>query len=326
MWFLAGEGAPKTGLPAAVRSGSGGVAAPRRLRWPAARAILAVDSRGTAWTGASRSVGESHLSPLPLAAALDALSRERSRPWLWPRPHLTVLLGADVCVHWMQPAVGGARTLKELKAAAAAHCEGLFGAEYRDAAVMGDWNATRAFVCAAAPRALVDEIVQGAHAGGWRPFVETAALRALSAVADARPPDGWMVVRTPTRALLCMWRAARLQYLMCLPMPPHAADQQLRTHAGRTVQHLHAVLSLPPPAGTAPRPLVVHLCEGAKPAGNVEPAAIDGEAGLRWSTWPFDRLPASASTEAAWAAGLVCNDRGASSNELHAQPGNGAEP
>jgi hypothetical protein len=267
--------------------------------------------------------GEADLSPLPLAAALGALSRAGRRRWLWPRPSLTVLLGVDVCVHWTQPAVGGARSLKELKAAAAAHCEGLFGAGYRDAAVMGDWNATRPFVCGAAPRALVDEIVQGAHAGGWRPVVEAAALRALSEVADARPPDGWMVVPTPTRALLCMWRSARLEYLMCLPIPPQATDQQLRAHAGRAVRHLDAVLPLPQPAGGAPRPPVVHLCMCATPSDNAGPADTDGEAGLRWIPWPFDRLPVSASTEAAWAAAVVCDGGAVSGKELHAQPGNG---
>lgn len=201
-----------------------------------ARHVWGLGAREIAWRSGAGEVQAAEVQPgnIP-AAALAGVE---------PGDHVDVVSANDCTVHWLQGATPTARSLAELRLAAAARCTQLFGGAAADWHVAGDWDAARAFICAAVARPLFDS-VRGALEGR-RCTMRWHSAWGLACARDRQrlPADGWMALRSPQRIALWHCTTGRVDSFIMLPTTRLEPDSQagdrvaehIRIEAARTPQ------------------------------------------------------------------------------------------
>jgi len=245
-----------------------------------------------------------------LQAALAALLDGR------PRTKLRVLLGADLCRHWVLPLPGGLRSWSDLQALAQARAAALFNTTAAangsspDWTVAADWRACGPQWCVAVPTAWISALRQAAATCGVRLHLLPALQLAWQRLQVAGLSRGLLAWTTPGHLLLAqadeLGRVQAWRSLRC----PAMSDEEAAVLAVAEARALAVAQSGLPIAPSALQLMVTSptLAGGtfaAVPAEHRDPSAGAPIAELRrmaapWAA-PGDALPAS---EAAWAAAM----------------------
>lgn len=210
---------------------------PERRR---SRAAWGVDARSVAWHGADAVAVEEAGREEGALRAAAALPRGRT---------VDVIASSELAVHWLQHPPEGARTLAELRLAAAARCAHLFGGTAASWWVAGDWDTRRPFVCGAVPLTVVEPLRRAAQEQGLRLRWHTAWSVLACAHARGIPDEGWSAWRTPSRVLL--WHCAHgvvdaISSLVVTADTPGAdVDDQLQMHMRLERAHSGATAEAP---------------------------------------------------------------------------------
>jgi hypothetical protein len=155
-----------------------------------------------------------------LTAALGAVLEDRRAGTL------RVLLGADLCRHWVLQVPEGIRSWADLQALAHARAAALFGAPAADAgslcwALGADWRAAGPQWCSAVPSVWVEGLRQAAAACGVRVQVLSAMQVAWQRLRQARLARGLLAWTTPGHLVLAHADAqGRVQAWRALRRPP----------------------------------------------------------------------------------------------------------
>lgn len=204
-------------------------------RWRTERAGIGIGERMVCRSDAAgRIVANQPLLALPAMKDLDKAHRlAQAIAALFagtagaPDAKAGLVVADSVARYWMQPPPA-AGSLAELKAVAQARSQQLFGAAQRWQ-VAGDWDARRAFLCAAVP----EWVIRGAHESiGSRAQIDAALPLALDRVARTGLVDGWLCISTPSRIALLATAGKRLHSVRSMASDPQAPlDLQLHDAA-----------------------------------------------------------------------------------------------
>ena len=191
-------------------------------------------------------------APDALAKGLRALLGEAD-PRGWP---LTVVLADELVRLWQVPPPLGAARFGDLQAAAALRHQYLFGTPPLDWRISADWNATRPFLAAAAPEALLALLETLARERRFH-LVEVAPqfVAAMNAWRRARRPGAWFGLVHGGVLSIAAYDGAALAAVRTAVIPPGADRDWLEAHVAREALRV----------GVG-RPERLQLC-GAAPAG-----------------------------------------------------------
>ena len=197
---------------------------PPELSWRAKRVVWGLDAHRLAWYAGGNQSGSPHFAPHRDALA-DALAQ------LPRRASLDVIAGNDVAVHWLQSPPSSARSLDALRLVAAARCAHLHGGSPQDWWIAAHWDASRPFVCAALPCAVVSPLRERLATSGVRARWHTGWGVACGARANTFPSEGWSALRSPTRMLLWHCRRGRADCLATLGLSMDTPDREFAAQA-----------------------------------------------------------------------------------------------
>ncbi|MGY4829023.1 hypothetical protein ACVNIS_10635 [Sphaerotilaceae bacterium SBD11-9] len=187
-------------------------------RWRRERLALGLDSRALLRAGSAA-------PPVALATAEPtsgwpaAHLRDAIRAQMAPGASyavLQVLVGADLCRHFVHQAPAGVRSLAELRLLAANRASQLYGEKPVDWAVVADWTLAQPFACAALPAALLQSLQQAAGELKLSLTVESAVLVALERLGGLPQVEGFVAWTTPSCAVLAHLSGAGVNSLRCL--------------------------------------------------------------------------------------------------------------
>lgn len=187
-------------------------------RWRRERLSLGLDAATLAGPGAACVVAEQATPEAWTAPRLRDAIRAQMQPTMkYASAH--VLMGADVCRHFVQDPPAGLRSLAELRALSAARASRIYGGKPVEWSVVADWNLARPFVCAAVPSGLLQALRQAAAELGLSLTVESAVLTALERVMPVAPDEGFVAWTTPGGAVLAHLALGGVTTLRCLRLP-----------------------------------------------------------------------------------------------------------
>ena len=191
-------------------------------------------------------------APDALAVGLRALLIEAA-PRGWP---LTVVLADELVRLWQVPPPQGASRLGDLQAAAAFRFQALFGALPSEWRISADWSATRPFLAAAAPEALL-ALLEGLAREHRFHLVEAAPqfVAAMNAWRAERRPGAWFGLVHGGVLTLAAFDGKALAAVRTAPIPENADRDWLEAHVAREALRV----------GVG-RPERLQLC-GAAPSG-----------------------------------------------------------
>lgn len=225
---------------------------PERRR---ARAAWGVDARSVAWLGADGRAFEEAGREEGAPRAAAAVPRGRA---------VDVIASGELAVHWLQHPPEGARTLAELRLAAAARCAHLFGGTAASWWVAGDWETRRPFVCGAVPLSVAEPLRRVAQQQGLQLHWHTAWSVLACARARTIPDHGWSAWRSPSRVLLWHCTQGEVDAITSLVVAAAATRAEIE---GQLDMHMRLESARGAAAEAA-----VHWVEAA-PAGGTEALA-----------------------------------------------------
>lgn len=224
---------------------------------------------------------------------------------------LRVLLGADLCRHWVLQVPDSLRSWADLQALAQARAVALFGAQAADAAspawILGaDWHATGAQWCAAVPSAWINGLRQAGMACGVRVQVLSAMQVAWQRLHEARVARGLLAWTTPGHLVLAQAGArGRVQAWRALRRPPGQGGALQADVAALALAEARALAAALPGIDSPDALQVLTVGEPAAAAAPQTPAAPQLPASIERTVAPWHRAGLSlAATEAAWAASV----------------------
>ena len=215
--------------------------------------------------GARRDVlGEARFDapePAILARALGTLLAG-AKATGWP---LTVVLADELARLWQVAPPPRAASPADLEAAAAMRFASLFGAPPAGWTIAADWQATRPFLAAAVPSALLDTLGQCVREAGCT-LVEVVPqfVAALNGWRKLRRPGAWFGLVHGQVLSIAAYDGALLAALRTAVVPPGADRDWLESHIAR--EALRVGIERPQRlqvCGTAPRSWASHE-EGLK--------------------------------------------------------------
>lgn len=124
-----------------------------------------------------------------------------------------VFVAGSLCRHWTQSVPAGVGSLRELGHIAALRCAQLFGGQGGDWAVVGDWRLGAPFICAALPRAVVEDLRGVAASSGRRLNMQSAVLAAVRKVEPFLGRDGWHAWQAPGVTVIVERQGGRVVWL-----------------------------------------------------------------------------------------------------------------
>jgi hypothetical protein len=165
-----------------------------------------------------------------VARAVDTLLAEhRKAGWA-----LRVVLSDELVRLWqVAPPLGAAR-MADLQAACALRYQALFGASLTGWQMSADWHATRPFLAAAMPQALLARLQQAAVDQGFR-LVEVAPqfVAALNQFRTMRRPDAWFGLVHGGVLSVAAFDGELLAAVRTAPIPEGADRDWLEGHVAR---------------------------------------------------------------------------------------------
>jgi hypothetical protein len=181
----------------------------------------------------ARLIGQARFAAMGLDAIggeLDALLAEHKSAG-WP---LRVVLSDELVRLWQVTPPPGATRIADLEAASALRYQALFGASASGWLIRADWNATRPFLAAAMPQALLERLQQAAAAHGFR-LVEVAPqfVAALNRHRAARRPGAWFGLVHGGVLSVAAFDGDRLAAVRTAPIPEGADRDWLEGHIAR---------------------------------------------------------------------------------------------
>jgi hypothetical protein len=191
-----------------------------------------------------------------LAPALRALLAEAQVAG-WP---LTVVLADELARMWQVAPPPQAASPADLEAAAAMRFASLFGAPPAGWTIAADWQATRPFLAAALPAALLDVLAQAAVAARCT-LVEVLPqfVAAMNGWRKLRRPGAWFGLVHGQVLSIAAYDGALLAALRTAVVPPGADREWLESHVAR--EALRVGVKRPERlqvCGSAPRSWVSH--------------------------------------------------------------------
>jgi hypothetical protein len=199
---------------------------------------------------------DSAQDPQALAPALRTLLAEAQVAG-WP---LTVVLADELARMWQVAPPPQAASPADLEAAAAMRYAALFGAPPAGWEIAADWQATRPFLAAALPRALLDLLAQAASEARCT-LVEVVPqfVAALNGWRKLRRPGAWFGLVHGQVLTIAAYDGALLAALRTAVVPPGADREWLESHVAR--EALRVGIGRPERlqvCGSAPRSWVSH--------------------------------------------------------------------
>lgn len=168
--------------------------------------------------------------PRALGNALRALLAE-TRVAGWP---LSVVVADELVRMWQVAPPPGATQPADLEAAAAMRYQALFGAAPAGWKIAADWQATRPFLAAALPAALLDVLEQAAREARCH-LVEIAPqfVAALNHWRKRHRPGAWFGLMHGQVLTLAAYDGPLLAALRTAVVPPGADRDWLESHVAR---------------------------------------------------------------------------------------------
>ena len=169
-------------------------------------------------------------NPQALAGALRALLAGAGVAG-WP---LSVVLADELARMWQVAPPPGAARLADLEAAAAMRFQSLFGAPPAAWKIAADWQATRPFLAAALPAALLDVLEQAAREARCQ-LVEIVPqfVVALNHWRKRHRPGAWFGLMHGQVLTLAAYDGPLLAALRTAVVPPGADRDWLESHVAR---------------------------------------------------------------------------------------------
>jgi hypothetical protein len=183
-------------------------------------ALLVVDTDRAAWLPAGAPIEQARATAFaaedPVRAA-NTLRELLGAPGDTPRGALTVLLADGLVKYFVVEPPAGLRRLVELRGAAQARFEALFGLDAAAWRIDADWHPTRGFLACAAPAALLGQIEQAASR--TPKSIAPLTVDASNACAPASF-DGWIVCRCAHWVSATCWSKGACRYVRSVALPP----------------------------------------------------------------------------------------------------------
>jgi hypothetical protein len=195
-----------------------GLALVRTSIWPHERALL-LDEVGFEANGID-----------VIAREVDALLAEHRKAGLL----LRVVLSDELVRLWQVAPPAGATRMADLEAACALRYQALFGAGLAGWQMSADWHATRPFLAAAMPQALLTRLGQAAADQGFR-LVEVAPqfVAALNQFRTLRRPGAWFGLVHGGVLSVAAFDGDLLAAVRTAPIPEGADRDWLEGHVAR---------------------------------------------------------------------------------------------
>jgi hypothetical protein len=185
--------------------------------------VLGVASDGVAWqTTQTRAIRAGFVGAQREDDLESALQGALTEAGVIHVGSVDVVLACELSCHWMMVPPSGLRSLGELRTLAALRCCELFGGQPSQWLVSGDWQLTRAFVCVAASRRIVECVVAACRSRRLQPALETAVGIVLRRYAPVLPDNGWTCLRTPRALILLCTSQGRPNSLRVMRQHPAA--------------------------------------------------------------------------------------------------------
>jgi hypothetical protein len=207
--------APWTGHALRVGVALDGLALLRTSIWPHERTLL---------------LGEVRADAGDLAPALtELLAEARTRGW-----PLTLVLADELVRLWQVTPPADSTRLADLQGAAALRFQALFGAGAAGWRIQADWHATRPFLAAAMPQALLDALMAAARGQRCR-VVEIVPqfVAALNQYRHQRRPGAWFGLVHGGVLSVAAFEGKTLAAVRTAPIPPGADRDWLEGHVAR---------------------------------------------------------------------------------------------
>jgi len=181
----------------------------------------------------TRLLGQARFAAMGVEAIgreLDALLAEHKTAG-WP---LRVVLSDELVRLWQVTPPPGAARIADLEAACALRFQSLFGAGTAGWQIRADWNATRPFLAAAMPAALLERLRQAAAGQGFR-LVEVAPqfVAALNQHRSLRRPGAWFGLVHGGVLSVAAFDGDQLAAVRTAPIPEGADRDWLEGHIAR---------------------------------------------------------------------------------------------
>lgn len=168
--------------------------------------------------------------PVSLGAALGMLLGEHDVAGL----PATVVLSDDLVRMWQVLPPEGATRLADLEAAAALRYQALFGGGLGGWTLSADWNATRPFLAAALPLALLEQLTAAASSQRFK-LVEIVPqfVAAMNQYRGTRRAGAWFGVVHGGVLSIAAFDGDLLAAVRTAPIPPGADRDWLEGHVAR---------------------------------------------------------------------------------------------
>jgi hypothetical protein len=211
------------------------------------------------------------------------------------RGPVQLVLGSDLCRHFVQQPPAGVRRLDELRQVSALRAARLFGGAADDWALAADWDSTKPFVCAALEAELLDAL-RGAVTTRQRPLrVHSALVLALQRLWPRAAPATVLAWSSPAATVMATLAGGAVAGLRCLARDAGAAATEAQTCIAEAARVELEALREARRVEQAPGPVVF--------ASTAE-VRLPERPAWRW----FDArrlLPGHDGSEAAWACRLA---------------------
>jgi hypothetical protein len=147
---------------------------------------------------------------------------------------LRVVLSDELVRLWQVAPPPGATRMADLEAACALRYRALFGASPAGWQIRADWNATRPFLAAAVPQALLAQLQQAASSHGFRLVeVQPQFVAALNQHRSMRRPGSWFGLVHGGVLSVAAFEGDLLAAVRTAPIPEGADRDWLEGHVAR---------------------------------------------------------------------------------------------
>ncbi len=216
------------------------------------------------------------------------------------RGPVQLVLGSDLCRHFVQQPPAGVRRLDELRQVSALRATRLFGGAAEDWALAADWDCRKPFVCAALEAGLLDAL-RGSVSKRQRPLrVHSALFLALQRLWPQAAPANVLAWSSPAVTVVVTFVDGAVAGLRCLARDASAAAAEEQTCIAEAARVEVEALREARRMQQAPGPVVFASTAGAR---------LPERPAWRW----FDArrlLPGNDGSEAAWACRLAARPEG----------------